>query len=231
MVSAHVYVHYSGHDLRAKTNPGNWFGRRLAADRSIPQAISVTGTRIADHFGEWVEPILFLTLAMYLLGFMLYILVIPLIFYRFAFFSMKPQELSPPYWINMGAMAISTLSGTILILEANHWSVIQEIMPLLKGLTLFCWATATWWIPLLVILGIWRHVYKRVSLAYDPVFWGLVFPLGMYTVCTFQLAKALELDFLYIIPQYFIYLAMVAWLVAFIGLVVQLAKKLFASFK
>ncbi len=168
---------------------------------------------------------------MYLLGFMLYILVIPLIFYRFAFFSMKPQELSPPYWINMGAMAISTLSGTILILEANHWSVIQEIMPLLKGLTLFCWATATWWIPLLVILGIWRHVYKRVSLAYDPVFWGLVFPLGMYTVCTFQLAKALELDFLYIIPQYFIYLAMVAWLVAFIGLVVQLAKKLFASFK
>ncbi len=43
----------------------------------------------------------------------------------------------------------------------------------------------------------------------------------MYTVCTFQLAKALRLDFLLLIPRYFVYLAIIAWLAAFIGLVVQ----------
>ena len=191
------------------------------------QSISVTGARIADHFGTWAEAILFLTLAMYLLGFMLYILVIPLIFYRFTFFSMKPEALAPPYWINMGAMAITTLSGSILILEANYWTLIQEIMPFLKGLTLLFWATATWWIPLLLILSVWRHGYKHVPLVYEPSYWGLVFPLGMYTVCTFQIAKALQLNFLYIIPRYFIYLALIAWLAAFIGLVIQLARKLF----
>ncbi|MBE7436598.1 MAG: tellurite resistance/C4-dicarboxylate transporter family protein [Anaerolineales bacterium] len=192
------------------------------------QSISVTGASIADHFGTWAEAILFLTLSMFLLGFLLYLLVTSLIFYRFTFFKFSPAELTPPYWINMGAMAITTLAGSILILEANHWKIIVDMMPFLKGITLLFWATATWWIPLLIILGVWRHGYKRFPITYDPSYWGLVFPLGMYTVCTFQLAKALKLDFLFLIPRYFIYLAIVAWLAAFIGLIVQLIRKLFA---
>ncbi|MEO8355125.1 MAG: tellurite resistance/C4-dicarboxylate transporter family protein [Chloroflexota bacterium] len=192
------------------------------------QSISVTGASIADDFGTWAEAILFLTLSMFLLGFMLYILVISLIFYRLTFFPLKPEEMAPPYWINMGAMAITTLAGSILIMEADHWTLIQDILPFLKGITLLFWATATWWIPFLIILSVWRHGYKQVLLSYEPSYWGLVFPLGMYTACTFQLAKALGLDFLLLIPGYFIYLAILAWLATFIGLVVQLARKLFA---
>lgn len=182
------------------------------------QSISVTGASIFDHFGGWAEPILFITLAMFLVGFMLYILVISLIFYRFTFFRLKPEELAPPYWINMGAMAITTLAGSALILEADHIRVIQDMMPFLKGITLLFWATATWWIPLLLILGVWRHGLKRVPFVYEPSYWGLVFPLGMYTVCTFQLAKAIQLDFLFVVPQYSIYIAMLAWLITAYGL-------------
>lgn len=189
------------------------------------QSISVTGASIADHFGAWAAPILFTTLTMFLLGFMLYIPVISLIFYRFTFFRLRPEEMAPPYWINMGAMAITTLAGSVLILEANHWPLIQDIMPFLKGITLLFWATATWWIPLQIILGIWRHGYKRVPIVYEPSYWGLVFPLGMYTVCTFQLALAFDLDFLLLIPAYFIYLALFAWLAAFTGLTLQIARK------
>jgi tellurite resistance protein TehA-like permease len=70
---------------------------------------------------------------------------------------------------------------------------------------------------MLVILGVWRHGYRRFPLRYDPLYWGAVFPLGMYTACTFRLAAVLGLDFLQPVPRVFIYIALVAWLAAFIG--------------
>ncbi|HKC65198.1 MAG TPA: hypothetical protein VKB86_16270, partial [Pyrinomonadaceae bacterium] len=53
-------------------------------------------------------------------------------------------------------------------------------------------------------------------------YWGMVFPLGMYTVCTFQLSKAISFALLLVIPTYFIYLALAAWLATFAGLILNL---------
>ncbi len=183
------------------------------------QSISVLGTLLAGQFGAFREPLLFFTLCMFLLGCMHYLLLITLIFYRFTFVNLTTAALTPPYWINMGAVAITTLAGARLILAASEWSLIGEILPFIKGFTLFFWAAGTWWIPLLFILGFWRHVYKRFPLRYDPQYWGMVFPLGMYTVCTFQLSKAIAFEPLMIIPRYFVFVAFAAWLAAFIGLI------------
>lgn len=182
------------------------------------QSVSVLGTLLAGHFVAYREILLFFTLCMFLVGCMLYLLLITLIFYRFTFLDLTTASLTPPYWINMGAVAITTLAGARLILAAGDWSFLAEILPFLKGFTLFFWASGSWWIPLLLILGAWRHLYKRFPLRYDPQYWGMVFPLGMYATCTFQLSKAISFEPLMIIPQIFIYLAIAAWIAALAGM-------------
>ena len=192
---------------------GTWLLATVAT-----QSISVLGTLLADRLTAYRESLLFVTLCMFLLGCMLYLMLITLIFYRFTFVKLTTVTLTPPYWINMGAVAITTLAGARLIIAAPSWELLSGMMPFLKGFTLFFWAAGTWWIPLLLILGVWRHVRKHFPLVYDPSYWGMVFPLGMYTVCTLQLAKAISFEPLMIIPRYFVFVAIAAWLVVFIGL-------------
>jgi tellurite resistance protein TehA-like permease len=193
---------------------GGWLVSVVAA-----QSVAVLGAQLAPGFGSYAPQALLYSLAMWLGGGMLYIWIISLIFYRYTFVEMHPSDLAPPYWINMGAVAISTLAGALLVAAAPHSPVIREVLPFVKGLTLMFWATATWWIPMLVILGVWRHVYSRFPLRYDPLYWGAVFPLGMYTVATFRLAQAIDAPYLFAIPRVFVWVAIAAWSATMIGLV------------
>jgi tellurite resistance protein TehA-like permease len=193
------------------------------------QSIAVLSGLLAPHIEQPGRlEMNFLALSMWLWGGMLYIWMMSLIFYRYTFFALAPGDLSPPYWINMGAMAISTLAGSLLIINVPDAPFLLSLLPFIKGFTVFYWATGTWWIPMLVVLALWRYVYRRFPLKYDPLYWGAVFPFGMYAASTNEMIEAMGFHFLRFLPAAFLYVALAAWTAAFAGLVLDLLRRVAA---
>ncbi len=192
------------------------------------QSVSILGV-LCVEFVEFRDLMLFVSLALWLSGGMLYVLIISLIFYRYCFGAIDVESMSPPYWINMGAMAISTLAGTTLIEAAHSSPLLTQILPFMKGMALLCWSTATWWIPLLVMLGLWRHVFQRKKLEYDLRYWSIVFPLGMYSVSTRGVSHAMDVHLLDQLSTLFAYIALAAWLLTSVGLGRHLVRSFYRS--
>lgn len=186
------------------------------------QAVSILSTQLEEYLPFSQGEVLFFSLILFLCGCMFYIIIITLIIYRLIFFQLQAEDFSPPYWINMGADAITVLAGSTLMLSADKWQFLTELLPFLKGYTLLFWAIGTWWIPLIIVLGIWRHIVKKVPLKYNSQYWGMIFPLGMYTVCTVKLSQAIELPFLGNISSVFIFFAIGGWTIVFISLIYSL---------
>jgi tellurite resistance protein TehA-like permease len=181
------------------------------------ESIAALGALLAPSVGP-SRSLLLVSIVAHLVGLMLYVVVIGLIFYRWTFFSLSGEQVTPPYWINMGALAITTLAGSNLVLAARSWEVVDRLVPFLTGTTLLAWGFATWWIPLLLAIGVWRHGVQRVPLRYDPQYWSLVFPLGMYAASTFRLQAALEVGLPSAVATTAFWVAVAAWLVTAAGL-------------
>ncbi len=186
------------------------------------QSVALLGAQETARFPAGRQGVLLFSLALYLIGCLLYIVIVSLIFQRLLFFPVAPREITPAYWIVMGATAITTLTGATLMSADPRWVALGKLLPLLTGLSLLFWAVGTWWIPLLLLLEAWRHAYRGVALRYESGWWGAVFPLGMYATASFALGEALQLPVLFSFSQVFMYLGLAGWMLTCIGLLHRL---------
>lgn len=187
------------------------------------QGVSVLGTQVAPSFGRFADGIVFLAFLIWLLGVVFYLWVIELIIHRLFFSDLTAGGLSPTYWIDMGAVAISTLAGATLLGTAARQPLLESFIPFIGVGTLLLWAVTTWWIPWLFIMGAWRHVVMRYPAWYEPGWWGMVFPLGMYTVATATAGRALDLPVFAHIASWFVWLALAAWTATFANMLATLS--------
>jgi tellurite resistance protein TehA-like permease len=191
---------------------GTWFLVTVST-----QSIVVLGALLLARHPS--DTLAFLLVAFFVAGVVLYLIVMTMVFLRWTFSALDPREVDPPAWIAAGAVAITVLAGSNLLLGVDASPRLVRLEPFIEGMTVLAWATATFWLPLMVAIGVWRHIVNHVPLRYHPSYWGLVFPIGMYSASTYRMLAAVQLDALAWLPKVALAAAFVAWSAAFFGLV------------
>lgn len=181
------------------------------------QSLGVLATSVAPTLAPGARDLLDAgALCSWLVGLALYGAIATLLLGRALFLPFTPADLAPTWWITMGAMAISTVAGAQLVLAADG-GLLAGMLPALRAGSVLCWALGTWWLPLLLVLHAWLHGWRGVPLRYDFGQWSAVFPLGMYSVASATLGKAVHVPALVALGSAFAWIALAAWLATTAG--------------
>ncbi|MBV9206025.1 MAG: tellurite resistance/C4-dicarboxylate transporter family protein [Actinobacteria bacterium] len=159
------------------------------------------------------------------IGLVLYLVLVSLIMLRWLTVAMTPQTLGPPYWILMGATAITVLAGAKILGLPGTLPAVRVTAGFVEGFSYALWAFGTWWIPLLVVLGFWRHVRQHWPLTYEPALWSVVFPLGMYSVATLVFGKTAHLTFMEPLARFMLWVAVAAWVMVAAAFLARLTRR------
>lgn len=175
------------------------------------QSLVLLGARIAPTLGAYASYMMVEVHMLWGLGLLFYGIFVTLFCYRIFFLTLRPEQVSPLLWVIMGAAAISANAGTSLLLADPGLPFLAAQRPFVDGVTLMIWSWATWWIPMLFLFFVWKHIVRRLPLRYEPVLWSFVFPLGMYAVASARLGLAADFPPLQWISQLMVWVAFAAW--------------------
>jgi tellurite resistance protein TehA-like permease len=196
---------------------GTWFLWTVGAQSVAVAAAVLAGVRPGTALPA-------IAVGAWFLGVALYAMTGVVLTWRALAFEVAPGDLTPPTWIAMGAAAITALAGAEIGL-LPHGALLDAAGNVIRGGSLLAWVLATWLIPALFAVGWWRHATHGFPIAYGPHVWSIVFPLGMYAVASSRLGAADGLSLLGDIGRVWIWVALAAWLLASVGWVHHVVRR------
>lgn len=199
------------------TANGTWF-IWVVASQSIAVASASLQPVAPDAMAGWLA---LLAVGSWSVGIFLYAAAGVLVMLRMMLYELRPIDLNAPYWVAMGACAITVLAGARIV-EMADAPMVDATRGLVAGVSVVFWAFATWLIPPLVAAGLWRHWRHRVPLPYDATLWSIIFPLGMYAVAGIYLGQADALPVVGTIGAIELWVALVAWVIVLVAMLVNL---------
>ncbi len=197
---------------------GTWFIWAVAA-----QSVAASAATLQPSTPGLRDALAVTAVFSWSIGMCLYAAVGIMVSLRLLLYDLHPTDLSPPYWVAMGAGAITVLAGARIV-EMSDTPMVQAARGLVAGVSLSIWAFATWLIPVLVAAGWWRHRTHRVPLRYEPSLWSMVFPLGMYAVAAAYLSEADHLPLVGVVGRVGIWAAGAVWTLVFAAMLVSIAR-------
>jgi len=189
------------------------------------QSVAVAASVLVHPWPHQARLLATVAVGMWSVGLMLYLVLVTLIMLRWLTVPMTPATLGPPYWILMGATAITVLAGARILKLPASLPIVKATGGVVEGLAFVLWSFGTWWIPLLIVLGLWRHIRRHWPFTYEPTLWSVVFPLGMYSAATYSFGKVAHLGFMTPVSHVMFWVAVAAWAAVGIGLIVRLATR------
>ena len=202
---------------------GSWFIWVVAS-----QSVATLAATLQPVLGGGRRELALVAVFSWSVGAFLYPAVAMLVGTRLLLYPLRPAELTPPYWVSMGATAITVVAGAAIVDMADA-PMVDATRGLVAGTSVLFWAFGTWLIPVLVAGGVWRHVIHRVPLRYEPTLWSIVFPLGMYGVAGESLGQADHLPIVHAIGAGEIWVALGAWVVTCAAMLRHLARTALAT--
>lgn len=185
---------------------GSWF-LWVVATQSLAVAAATIG-RSQPHFASAMTPA---AVGLWGVGVVLYLMLVGLVTLRLLSLPANPHTFSPTYWIYMGATAITVLAGARILRLPAASPTLHATSSVVSGLTYLLWAFGTWWIPMLLVFGVWRHGLRREPVRYESGLWSMVFPLGMYAVGSILYGRIEHLGFMVDIGEAEAWVAFAAW--------------------
>lgn len=201
-----------------KSVNGTWFVWVVAA-----QSVAVVASSLAaempssTQIPDFSSALSLIAVIMWAAGIALYVACAVFIGVRAILHRIGPEDLDAPFWVIMGALAISIVAGS-KILEIGPTPILSATQVLISGASALLWAFASWLIPALVFAGIWRHFRRRIPLEYSAGLWSMVFPLGMYSVASTYLGQADDIPGITWIGEQWFWIALVVWALVFAGM-------------
>lgn len=195
------------------TANGTWFIWVVAS-----QSIAIVAAGLEPLLPSHSQYLSILAIFAWSLGVVLYAACATFVALRSMLYPLRPEHLDPPYWVAMGAVAITVVAGARVV-EMADTPMLAVTRGVAAGLSVMFWAFATWLIPVLVAAGVWRHHVHKIPLRYAPTMWSMVFPLGMYSVAGMYLGRANHLPFVEWVGTNWFWVGLTAWTLAAIGMV------------
>ena len=196
---------------------GTWFIWVVAS-----QSVAVAASALENEFAGARQWLAILAVLSWSVGVFLYAASAIIVSLRIMLYPLEPEDLDPPYWVSMGAVAITVVAGA-QIAGMDSAPMVDATRALIAGLSVVFWAFATWLIPVLVAAGAWRHFVRRVPLRYVATLWSIVFPLGMYAVAGMYLGRTDRLPIVEAIGGGWLWVAVSAWVVVAVSMVRHVA--------
>ncbi|MFF4986947.1 tellurite resistance/C4-dicarboxylate transporter family protein [Streptosporangium saharense] len=187
------------------------------------QSVAILAATL-EHAGAGPRDALALfAVAVWSVSMWLYLLVGVVVAFRLMLFQMDPGELTPPYWVAMGANAISVVAAA-RIAGMRGAPAAEVVHDFALHVGVLFWSFATWVFVALLLAGWWRHVRRGVPLRYGPGLWSLVFPLGTYAAASHGLGAATGLGLVTAFGDVEVWFGLLAWVLTFCAMAVYLTR-------